>query len=164
MTKNLKSVSSDSQPHSCKHWFRSSLTQERHKFNGSLRASPLHFTVLVSCVFQLLTSSHVPAMTPTSTHAPRSTPSLQFLTLSMVSTSSIRITFYGLVMKVKLKLSLHATQTYDGVQVQLHVFLNCTKRRWAVIFTRWPVRPDKDCRYAQDSKKRWPQSPSGRNQ
>ena len=73
------------------------------------------------------------------------------------------ITFYGLVMKVKLKLSLHATQTYDGVQVQLHVFLTFTKRRLAVIFTRWSVRPDKDWRYAVERKMRSPQSPSGSN-
>ena len=63
-------------------------------------------------------------MTRTSTHAPRSTPFMQFLTLSMVSTSCIRLTFYGLVITAKLNLSLHATQTYDEVQVQLHVFLN----------------------------------------
>jgi len=75
-------------------------------------------------VFQLLTSSHVPEMTRTSTHAPRNTPFMQFLTLSMVSTSCIRLTFYGLVITAKLNLFLHATQTYDEVQVQLHVFLN----------------------------------------
>ena len=49
---------------------------------------------------------------------------MQFLTLSMVSTSCIRLPFYGLVIRAKLKLSLHATQTDDGVQVQTHVFLN----------------------------------------
>jgi hypothetical protein len=42
----------------------------------------------------------------------------------MVSTSCIRLPFYSLVIKAQLKLSLHDTQTYDGVQVQLHVFLN----------------------------------------
>ena len=63
-------------------------------------------------------------MTRTSTHAPSSTPLMQFLTLSTVSTSCIRFTLYGLVIKPKLKLTLHATQTYGGVQVQLHVFLN----------------------------------------
>ena len=75
-------------------------------------------------MFQLLTSSHVPAMTQTSTHAPRSTPLMQFRTLSTVSTSCIRLTFCRLVIKAKLQLSLHATQTYGGVQTQLHVFLN----------------------------------------
>jgi hypothetical protein len=94
-------------------------------------------------VFQLLTSRHVPAMTRTSTHAQSSTPLKQFLTLSMVSTSCIRLSLYGLVIQAKLKLYPHATQTYDGAEIQLHVFLKCTKRRWAVIFTRWPVRPDK---------------------
>ena len=63
-------------------------------------------------------------MTRTSTHAPRNTPFMHFLTFSMVSTSCISLTFYGLVITAKLKLSLHATHTYDEVQVQLHVFLN----------------------------------------
>jgi hypothetical protein len=49
---------------------------------------------------------------------------MHFLTLSKVSTSCIRLTFYGLVIKAKLKLSMHATQTNNGVKVQLHVFLN----------------------------------------
>jgi hypothetical protein len=63
-------------------------------------------------------------MTRTSTHAPRNTPLMQFLTSSMVSTSYIRLTLYYLLIKAKLKLSLHATQTNDGAKVQLHVFLN----------------------------------------
>jgi len=108
---------------SSKYLFGISLSQEPHKFNGSLTASLLHLTVFM-LVFQLLTSSHVPAMTRTSTHAPRSTPFMQFLTLSMVSTPCMRLTLYGLLIKAKLKLSLHVTQTNDAVKVQLHVFLN----------------------------------------
>ena len=40
----------------------------------------------------------------------------------------------------------------------------CTKWRWAVIFTRWPVGPDEHCRYALGRKMRWPLSPSWRNE
>ena len=49
---------------------------------------------------------------------------MQFLNSSKVSTSYIRLTFYSLLIKAKLKLSLHVTQTNDAVKVQLHVFLN----------------------------------------
>jgi hypothetical protein len=104
---------------------------------------------LGACVFQLLTSSHVPEMTRTSTHAPRNTPLMQFLDLSMVSTSYIRLTLYGLLIKAKLKLSPHAMQTNDKSEgTAPRIPKLCTKRRWAVIFTRWTVRPHKHSRYA----------------
>ena len=168
--KNLKHLSSEwdpefvnwkSYPYNCKQWFRTSLTQEPRTFNESLRASS-HLTscCLGACVLQLLTSSHVPAMTRTSTHAPRSTPFIQFLTLSTVSTSSIRLTSYA---KAQIVPACHA-DVWRSAGTAPRIPKLSTKPRCAVIFTRRPVRPDKHCRYALDRKIHSPHSPSRRNE